>query len=408
MSRPTFFDPLPLYDASGEISTMRDDARNFAARFVAGIDAQISADECFPHHLWGELGNAGFLGITVPERFGGMPDEYGGGRYLTHFVVMEELSAASGSVGLSYIAHSNLCMNQIALNGTEEQKERFLPKLAAGEYVGALAMSEPQAGSDVISMRANAVLDGDHYVLNGTKMWITNGGTADVVVVYAKTNPAAKSKGITAFILEKGTPGFEVGQKIHKIGMRGSDTYELVFNDCRIPVENVLGTVNGGANVLMSGLNYERLLLSAGAVGLMQGAYDFAVDYTSQRQQFGRPVNHNQSIRHELADMYGKIATNRNLGYALAALADRGGKLTNEAAATLFKTAAEDGMDVTQRAVILCGGNGYTTEYPVGRKWEDAMLYMIGGGTVHIRRGIIADAVLGKIPGAGTPQGPAN
>ncbi|GAB4522510.1 MAG: isovaleryl-CoA dehydrogenase [Amphiplicatus sp.] len=371
-----------------------EEMRGMLARWV---DEKLAprADEIdraneFPRDLWPELGALGLLGITADEEFGGA-----GLGYLAHCVAMEEISRGSGAVGLSYGAHSNLCVNQINLNGSKEQKARYLPKLVAGEHLGALAMSEPGAGSDVVGMKLRAEKKGDRYVLNGSKMWITNGPGADVVVVYAKTDPDAGPRGITAFIVEKGFKGFRPAQKLDKMGMRGSDTSELVFEDCEIPEENVLGKLNEGARVLMSGLDYERTVLAGGPVGIMQACLDTVIPYVHEREQFGKPIGSFQLVQGKIADMYTTMNAARAYVYAVAAACDRG-ETTRQDAAGCILFAAEKATQVALDAIQLLGGNGYINEYPTPRFLRDAKLYEIGAGTSEIRRMLIGREIFEK------------
>ena len=366
-----------------EIEMLRDSARQFAKRRIAPLSAEIDRSNRFPRELWPELGDLGLLGVTVEEDYGGA-----GMGYLAHIVAMEEISRASASVGLSYGAHSNLCVNQIRLNGTEAQKRRYLPGLISGEHVGALAMSEPGAGSDVVSMKLRAEKRGDRYVLNGNKMWITNGPEADTLVVYAKTAPEAGPRGITAFIVERGFPGFSTAQKLDKLGMRGSDTCELVFDSCEVPEENVLGAVNEGARVLMSGLDYERAVLAAGPLGIMRAALDVVLPYVHERKQFGQPIGEFQLVQGKVADMYTTTNACRALVYAVGAACDRG-RVTRQDAAGAILYAAEKATQVALDAIQLLGGNGYINDYPTGRLLRDAKLYEIGAGTSEIRRMLI-------------------
>ena len=368
----------------GETADMiRDSVRNFAAGKIAPRAAQIDESNTFPRDLWPQMGALGLLGITVAEQDGGA-----GLGYLEHVVAMEEISRASASVGLSYGAHSNLCVNQIRRWATPEQKARYLPKLISGEHLGALAMSEPGAGSDVVSMRLKAEKKGDHYVLNGTKMWITNGPGADVLVVYAKTSPEADSHGISAFLIEKGMAGFSTAQKLDKLGMRGSDTCELVFEDCAVPTENVMGPLDGGVKVLMSGLDYERTVLAAGALGIMQNCMDVVLPYMHERKQFGRSIGEFQLMQGKLADMYVRMNSARAYVYAVAQACDRG-QTTRKDAAGAILLASETATWTAQEAIQALGGNGYINDYPTGRLLRDAKLYDIGAGTSEIRRWLI-------------------
>ncbi|QRN04418.1 isovaleryl-CoA dehydrogenase [Legionella sp. MW5194] len=373
-----------LHHALGETyDLLRDSVYQFAQHEIAPIAAQIDAENTFPNHLWRKLGEMGLLGITVSE-------EYGGANmgYLAHAIAMEEISRASASVGLSYGAHSNLCVNQIYLNGNHEQKRQYLPKLISGEFIGALAMSESNSGSDVVSMQLQAQSQGDHFILNGTKMWITNGPDADVLVVYAKTDKQAGSKGITAFLIEKGMQGFKTAQKLDKLGMRGSNTCELVFEDCRVPAENILGELNKGAKVLMSGLDYERTILAAGPVGIMQACLDVVIPYVHERKQFGQPIGEFQFIQGKLADMYTELSASRSYLYAVAKACDQGLVNRIDAAGVILYT-AEKATQTALQAIQTLGGNGYINEYPTGRLLRDAKLYEIGAGTSEIRRMLI-------------------
>lgn len=376
---------LPAFDFGlGETADMlRDAVRTFAADEIAPRAEQIDRTDQFPMDLWRKMGDLGVLGVTVEEEYGGA-----GMGYVEHMVAMEEISRASASVGLSYGAHSNLCVNQIRLNGTEEQRRRYLPKLISGEHVGALAMSEPGAGSDVVSMKLKAEKRGDRYVLNGSKMWITNGPDADTLVVYAKTDPAAGPKGITAFLIEKGFKGFSCAQKLDKLGMRGSHTGELVFQDCEVPEENVLGQLNGGVRVLMSGLDYERAVLAAGPLGIMQAALDIVVPYIHERHQFGQPIGEFQLIQGKVADMYVALNSCRAYVYAVGRAADAK-RITRKDAAGAILLAAEKATQVALDAIQILGGNGYINDYPTGRLLRDAKLYEIGAGTSEIRRMLI-------------------
>ncbi|HAU1297205.1 TPA: isovaleryl-CoA dehydrogenase [Legionella pneumophila] len=362
---------------------LRDSVNQFAQTEIAPLAAQIDEKNTFPNHLWRKLGEMGLLGITVSE-------EYGGANmgYLAHAIAMEEISRASASVGLSYGAHSNLCVNQIFLNGNTEQKQKYLPKLINGEYIGALAMSESNSGSDVVSMQLQARSAGDKYILDGTKMWITNGPDADVLVVYAKTDKQAGSKGITAFIIEKGMPGFKTAQKLDKLGMRGSNTCELVFDQCAVPSENVLGVVNQGVKVLMSGLDYERTILAAGPVGIMQACMDVVLPYVHERKQFNQAIGEFQFIQGKLADMYTDLNACRAYLYAVAKACDNNRVSRKDAAGVILYT-AEKATQMALQSIQILGGNGYINEYPTGRLLRDAKLYEIGAGTSEIRRMLI-------------------
>ena len=371
------------FDLGETIGPLRDAVRDFADNEIAPLAAEADRRGEFPNALWPKLGALGLLGMTVEEAYGGT--NLG---YLAHVIAMEEISRASASVGLSYGAHSNLCVNQLRRNGTEAQKRRYLPKLVSGEHVGALAMSETGSGSDVVSMRTRADREGDRYVLNGSKMWITNGPDADTLVVYAKTEPAAGSKGITAFIVEKGFRGFATAQKLDKLGMRASNTCELVFTDCEVPAENVLGQENGGARVLMSGLDYERLVLSGGPLGIMQACLDVVLPYVHDRKQFGQSIGEFQLIQGKLADMYTTLSACRAYVYAVAKACDRG-QTTRKDAAGAILYAAEKATWMAGEAIQVLGGNGYINEFPAGRLWRDAKLYEIGAGTSEIRRMLI-------------------
>ena len=376
--------PLSLNFALGENADMlRDSVAAFSAAEIAPRAAQIDRDNDFPADLWRKMGDLGVLGVTVEEEYGGA-----GMGYLEHCVAMEEISRASASVGLSYGAHSNLCVNQIRKNGNEDQKRRYLPGLIAGTAVGALAMSEPGAGSDVVSMRLRAEKRGDRYVLNGSKMWITNGPEADTLVVYAKTDPAAGPRGITAFLVEKGFAGFSCAQKLDKLGMRGSNTGELVFADVEVPEENVLGGIGRGVNVLMSGLDYERAVLAAGPIGIMQACMDAVVPYVHERKQFGQAIGEFQLMQGKLADMYVTLNATKAYVYAVAKACDRGETSRKDAAGAILY-AAEKATWMALEAIQVLGGNGYTNEYPVGRLLRDAKLYEIGAGTSEIRRMLI-------------------
>ena len=369
---------------------LRKSVADFAADKIAPRAAEIDRSNQFPRDLWPEMGALGLHGITVEEEYGGS-----GLGYLAHCLAMEEVSRASAAVGLSYGAHSNLCVNQIRRNGTAEQKNKYLPKLVSGEHVGALAMSEPSAGSDVVSMRTRADKKGDRYILNGSKMWITNGPHADTLVVYAKTDPTAGSRGITAFIVEKGMKGFAPAQKLDKLGMRGSDTSELVFTDCEVPADNVLGAIGNGVNVLMSGLDYERVVLAAGPLGIMQACMDVVVPYMHQRQQFGQPIGRFQMMQGKLADMYVTMNAAKAYVYAVARACDEG-RTTREDAAGAILYAAERATWMALEAIQCLGGAGYINETATGRLLRDAKLYEIGAGTSEIRRMLIGREIFEK------------
>ena len=368
---------------------IRETTQRFAADRIAPIAARIDADNKFPRELWPQMGALGLHGITVEEEHGGL-----GLGYLEHVVAMEEVSRASASVGLSYGAHSNLCVNQIRRWGTPDQKARYLPALISGEHVGSLAMSEAGAGSDVVSMRLAARKQGDRYVLNGTKFWITNAPEADTLVVYAKTDPQGGARGITAFLVEKGFKGFSVGQKLDKLGMRGSDTAELVFEDCEVPAENVMGPENGGVGVLMSGLDYERAVLSAGPLGIMQACLDVVLPYVRERKQFGKPIGAFQLMQGKVADMYVALNSARAYVYAVARACDAG-KTTRSDAAGAILMASESAVRVALEAIQALGGAGYTKDFPVERLLRDAKLYDIGAGTNEIRRFLIGRELIG-------------
>ena len=375
--------PTLDYGLGEEIGLLRDTVRAFCDREIAPRAADIDRANVFPADLWRKFGELGLLGITVEEEYGGTSMGY-----LAHVVAMEEISRASAAVGLSYGAHSNLCVNQIRRNGSTEQKGKYLPGLVSGEQVGALAMSEPGSGSDVVGMRLRADRKGDRYILNGSKMWITNGPDADTLVVYAKTDMSAGPKGITAFLVEKGFKGFSTAQKLDKLGMRGSNTCELVFQDCEVPEDNVLGQVGGGVRVLMSGLDYERAVLAGGPVGIMAACMDVVVPYVHERKQFGQPIGEFQLMQGKLADMYTTFSACRAYVYAVARACDRG-QTTRKDAAGAILYAAEKATWMAGEAIQALGGNGYINEFPTGRLWRDAKLYEIGAGTSEIRRMLI-------------------
>jgi isovaleryl-CoA dehydrogenase len=378
------------FDLGETAEMIRDTTARFADNEIAPIADQIDKSNEFPRHLWPKLGELGLHGITVEEEWGGA-----GLGYLEHVVAMEEISRASASVGLSYGAHSNLCVNQLRRWGNDAQKAKYLPKLISGEHVGSLAMSEAGAGSDVVSMRLKAEKKGDRYVLNGTKFWITNSPHADTLVVYGKTDPDAGARGITAFLIEKGMKGFSVSPKLDKIGMRGSDTAELVFEDCEVPAENIMGPLNEGVRVLMSGLDYERAVLAAGPLGIMQAALDIVVPYVKERKQFGRPIGDFQLMQGKLADMYVALSTSRAYVYAVAKACDAG-KTTRKDAAGAILYAAEQATKVALEAIQALGGNGYINDYPTGRLLRDAKLYEIGAGTSEIRRFLIGRELMAE------------
>ena len=378
------------FDLGETAEALRDSVRAFAADEIAPRAADIDREDDFPADLWRKFGNLGLLGITVEEEFGGS-----GMGYLEHVIAVEEISRASASVALSYGAHSNLCVNQIRRNGTEAQKRKYLPKLISGEHVGALAMSEPGAGSDVVSMRLKAERRGDRYVLNGSKMWITNGPNADIIVVYAKTDAEAGPKGITAFIVETKTKGFSVAQKLDKLGMRGSNTGELVFNECEVPTENILQAEGKGVNVLMSGLDYERAILAAGPLGIMQAAMDVVVPYVHERKQFGQPIGTFQLMQGKIADMYSTLSACRAYCYAVAKACDKG-QITRKDAAGVILYCAEKATWMALEAIQCLGGNGYINDYPTGRLLRDAKLYEIGAGTSEIRRMLIGREIFNE------------
>ena len=369
---------------------LRESVRSFAAARIAPRAAEIDRSNAFPRDLWPELGKLGVHGITVPEAFGGL-----GLGYPEHCVVMEEISRASASIGLSYGAHSNLCMNQLRLHGSAAQKQRYLPKLISGEHVGALAISEPNSGSDVASLRTRAEKKGDRFVLNGSKMWITNGPHADTVVVYARTDPDISARGLTTFIVEAGFKGFSRAQKLDKLGMRGSDTCELVFEDCEVPAENVIGSVNDGWKVVMSGLDYERVVLAAGPLGIMQACMDVVMPYVHERKQFGKPIGEFQLVQGKIADMYVAMNSARAYVYTVARACDRG-ETTRQDAAGAILMSSEQATRMALDAIQLLGGNGYTNDYAAGRLLRDAKLYEIGAGTSEIRRMLIGRELFGK------------
>jgi isovaleryl-CoA dehydrogenase len=375
--------PTLQYGHDEEIGLLRQTLSDFAAQEIAPRAAEIDRNNEFPNDLWPKLGQLGLLGITIPEEYGGS-----GMGYLAHAIAMEEISRASASVGLSYGAHSNLCLNQIRLNGTEAQKQQYLPALCSGEHVGALAMSEPSAGSDVVSMRLRAERQGEDFVLNGNKMWITNGPDANVYVIYARTDPEAGSKGITAFIVERDTPGFSRSPKLDKLGMRGSNTCELVFENCRVPATQILGEVGAGVRVLMSGLDYERAVLAGGPVGILQACLDVALPYVHEREQFGQSIGEFQLVQGKLADMYARCSASRAYLYAVCGALDRGEQSRKDAAAVILYT-AEAATQSALDAIQLLGGNGYINDYPTGRLLRDAKLYEIGAGTSEVRRMLI-------------------
>lgn len=371
------------FNLSESANLLRDAVQHFAQQEITTRAQNIDQNNQFPSDLWQKMGSMGLLGITVEESYGGA-----GMGYLEHAIAMEEISRASASVGLSFGAHSNLCVNQIRRNGTEAQKRRHLPQLISGDHVGALAMSESNAGSDVMNMRLRAEKKGDRFILNGSKMWITNGPDANVVVVYAKTNPKAEAHGITAFIIENTFPGYSTAQKLDKLGMRGSNTCELVFQDCEVPAENVLGSIDEGVSVLMSGLNYERVILAAGPVGIMQACLDAVIPYVHDREQFGQPIGEFQFIQGKLADMYSTFMACRSYLYATAMACDRN-EISNKDAAAVILYTSERATQMALEAIQCLGGNGYINEFPTGRLLRDAKLYEIGAGTSEIRRMLI-------------------
>jgi|TARA_R110002126_G_scaffold291807_1_gene459678 isovaleryl-CoA dehydrogenase len=382
--------PTLNFNHGEDIDMLRDAIYSFAQNEIAPMAEAIDEKNEFPNELWPKLGEMGLLGLTVAEEYGG--SNLG---YLAHVIAMEEISRASASVALSYGAHSNLCVNQIHKNGNEAQKKKYLPKLVSGEHIGALAMSEPNAGSDVVSMKLAAREDGDNYVLNGNKMWITNGPDAHTLVVYAKTDVNAGAKGITAFIIESDMAGFSTAQKLDKLGMRGSNTCELVFQDCIVPKENILGGLNQGVRVLMSGLDYERVVLSGGPLGIMQACMDVVVPYIHDREQFGKPIGTFELMQGKMADMYTTLSSQRAYVYAVAAACDRGETARKDAAGCIL-TSAEAATQMALQAIQTLGGNGYINEYPTGRLLRDAKLYEIGAGTSEIRRMLIGRELFGE------------
>jgi len=383
------------FNLGDDLEMLRDAVRSFAQSEIAPKAQEIDHTDQFPMELWQKFGDLGLLGMTVSEAYGGT--DMG---YLAHMIAMEEISRASASVGLSYGAHSNLCVNQIHRNGTEAQKQKYLPKLISGEHIGALAMSESGAGSDVVSMSLRAEDKGDYYLLNGSKMWITNGPDADTLVVYAKTDPAAKQRGITAFLIEKGFKGFSIAQKLDKLGMRGSHTGELVFQDCEVPAENVLGEVNGGVRVLMSGLDYERAVLSGGPLGIMQSVMDLVIPYTHERKQFGKSIGEFQLIQGKMADLYTTLQASRAFAYTVGKNLDALGsdhiRAVRKDCAAVILYCAEKATWMAGEAIQILGGNGFINEFPAGRLWRDAKLYEIGAGTSEIRRMLIGREIFNE------------
>ena len=378
------YDKTLNFGFNQDLNQLKDTVYKFAQNEIAPLAKNVDENNEFPNFLWEKFGELGLLGITADEDYGGT-----GLNYLSHCIVMEEISRASASVGLSYGAFSNLCVNQINRNGTHEQKNKYLPELCSGKKIGALAMSEPNSGSDVVSMSLHAEKQGNKtYLLNGTKMWITNGPDADVLIIYAKTDPSAGSKGITAFIVEKNMVGFSVGKKIDKLGMRGSNTSELIFDNCEVPEDNILGNPGDGASILMSGLDFERVVLAAGPLGIMASALDIVIPYTQERKQFGKSIGQFQLIQGKIADMYTTLNACRSYVYAVASACDRG-ETTRKDAAGCILYAAEKATSITLDAIQILGGNGYTKDYPVERLLRDAKLYEIGAGTSEIRRMLI-------------------
>jgi len=382
--------PTLKFDLGETASLLQDTVHNFAQQEIAPLAEEIDASNVFPTQLWPKMGQLGLLGITVEEQYGGS-----GMGYLEHVIAMEEISRASASIGLSFGAHSNLCVNQIRLNGTEDQKQKYLPKLISGEHFGALAMSEAGSGSDVVSLQLMAEENGDHYVLNGNKMWITNGPDADVVVVYAKTDKAAGSKGISTFIVEKAFDGFSSAQKLDKLGMRGSNTSELVFDNCRVPKENLMGELHHGVKVLMRGLDYERVILAAGPVGIMHSCLDVVIPYIHERKQFGKAIGEFQLMQGKIADMYTTFNACRAYLYAVSAACDRG-ECTRKDGASVILYTSERATQMALQAIQCLGGNGYVNEYPTGRLLRDAKLYEIGAGTSEIRRMLIGREIFNE------------
>ncbi|WP_440976448.1 isovaleryl-CoA dehydrogenase [Pseudoxanthomonas winnipegensis] len=378
------------FELGEDIDQLRDAVRTFSSEVIAPLADQADRDNVFPNALWPQLGQMGLLGLTVEEEYGGTALGY-----LAHVVAMEEISRACSAIGLSYGAHSNLCVNQLRKNGDAAQKARYLPRLVSGEHIGALAMSEAGAGSDVVGMKLRAERRGDRYLLNGTKMWITNGPDAHTLVVYAKTDPAAGARGITAFIVERGFKGFSTAQKLDKLGMRGSNTCELVFEDCEVPEENILGGLGQGVKVLMSGLDYERIVLSGGPLGIMAACLDTVLPYVRQRRQFGRPIGEFELMQGKLADMYVGFNACRAYVYAVARACDRGRSTRKDAAGAILYS-AEKATWMAGQAIQALGGNGYINEYPTGRLWRDAKLYEIGAGTSEIRRMLIGRELVGR------------
>jgi len=378
------YDKTLNFGFNQDLNQLKDTVYKFAQNEIAPLAKKVDENNEFPNFLWEKFGELGLLGITADEDYGGT-----GLNYLSHCIVMEEISRASASIGLSYGAFSNLCVNQINRNGTHEQKNKYLPELCSGKKIGALAMSEPNSGSDVVSMSLHAEKQGNKtYLLNGTKMWITNGPDADVLIIYAKTDPSAGSKGITAFIVEKNMVGFSVGKKIDKLGMRGSNTSELIFDNCEVPEDNILGNPGDGASILMSGLDFERVVLAAGPLGIMASALDIVIPYTQERKQFGKSIGQFQLIQGKIADMYTTLNACRSYVYAVASACDRG-ETTRKDAAGCILYAAEKATSITLDAIQILGGNGYTKDYPVERLLRDAKLYEIGAGTSEIRRMLI-------------------